>query len=250
MPLISSIVLIFVCLVATGCTVSGPMPTDLSIVHIGASRSQIEKALGKPLEHQYKERGGTYVYSFSRGCVGEAQVIDPKTGGYLGPLLIGLAPIAMTSAHSDISEMVKDTMSITFDEDDRVIKFSDIPAHTPHCEDVLRAVKAKDRRNSLNDAKSHFYKESFSKHIILACDNNSTSQYIIAQYYQNGTGVSRNFVESYKWFTLASRDGNKSIIKFREVLADKMTTDEVITAENLVAIWQPHSSDCTTHATP
>lgn len=56
--------------------------------------------------------------------------------------------------------------------------------------------------------------------------------------YCNGWAVPQDFVQSYKWFTLAA-DPNDDAGKYLDLVAAKMTPDQIAEAQELARKWQP-----------
>lgn len=64
----------------------------------------------------------------------------------------------------------------------------------------------------------------------------------LAFLYETGQGVLQNFVEAYKWSALAARNGVARDPR-RGDLAATMTAEQVATAEQAVALWQPEARE-------
>ncbi len=54
-----------------------------------------------------------------------------------------------------------------------------------------------------------------------------------------GRGVPQDYVEAHKWLSLAASRGERAALKERDVLAAKMTAEQVAAAQERVAAWQP-----------
>ena len=65
------------------------------------------------------------------------------------------------------------------------------------------------------------------------------SQYNLAILYARGIGVELNFVESYKWFALAGREGDKDSLKKRDDVGARIDPQSLATVRNAVASWSP-----------
>jgi TPR repeat protein len=60
--------------------------------------------------------------------------------------------------------------------------------------------------------------------------------------YDNGQGVSQDYVLVYMWFSLAAAGGDKSAGKRRrDIAASKMTPKQIAEAERLAREWKPKS---------
>ena len=69
-------------------------------------------------------------------------------------------------------------------------------------------------------------------------------------YYQ-GRGVPQDYSQAYHWLNLAAANGGKDAIKYRDVLAAKMTASQIEEAERLARIWSAkHIKDPNIPETP
>ncbi|MEO5864495.1 MAG: SEL1-like repeat protein, partial [Nitrospiraceae bacterium] len=57
--------------------------------------------------------------------------------------------------------------------------------------------------------------------------------------YDEGQGVSKNFVQAYKWYSLAATNGDKPAPQLRDLLANQMTPAQIAEAEKLAQEWKP-----------
>ena len=56
--------------------------------------------------------------------------------------------------------------------------------------------------------------------------------------YFNGEGVAQDYIEAYKWFDLAGRGGFESALKYRSLVSDKMTPEQIEDAQRRAAAWK------------
>lgn len=73
---------------------------------------------------------------------------------------------------------------------------------------------------------------------------NAVAQIRLARQYAEGVGLSRDFVQAFKWFTVAALRGSDSYVrtnaaKGRDDTAIKMTPAQVSEAERLAREWTP-----------
>ena len=65
--------------------------------------------------------------------------------------------------------------------------------------------------------------------------------------YDNGEGVPQDYVQAHKWINLAaSRASGPDAEKYRkarDVVADKMTSDQIAKAQQLASEWKPKTWD-------
>jgi len=70
-----------------------------------------------------------------------------------------------------------------------------------------------------------------------AADNgNANSQYDIAQMYEQGKGVSKDYSQAYKWYSIASNKIEEGTFAIT-ALSDKMTTDQIEKGQAMAKNW-------------
>ncbi len=57
--------------------------------------------------------------------------------------------------------------------------------------------------------------------------------------YEEGWGVAQNYVQAHMWYNLAAAQGEKDASKGRDILAEKMTPDQIAEAQKLAREWKP-----------
>ncbi|NNE84348.1 MAG: hypothetical protein HKN28_10295, partial [Alphaproteobacteria bacterium] len=67
----------------------------------------------------------------------------------------------------------------------------------------------------------------------LAKQGNGGAQYKLGVSYANGRGVTRDYVEAYKWLNIAGAQNNAKAVEGRDAVARRMTPAEIETAQNL-----------------
>jgi uncharacterized protein len=72
------------------------------------------------------------------------------------------------------------------------------------------------------------------------------AQLSLGYLYAEGLGVPQNYVQAYKWYSLAvaglpvsNTENREYAIKYRDHLAAKMTPDQVAEAQKLASAWKP-----------
>ena len=70
------------------------------------------------------------------------------------------------------------------------------------------------------------------------------AQYQLGQAYFDGSGVARDYVSAYLWFTIAAGqtpliDNRKQLIELRNIAAARMTPEQEADAKRRVAAWKP-----------
>jgi TPR repeat protein len=56
--------------------------------------------------------------------------------------------------------------------------------------------------------------------------------------YFNGEGVAQDYIEAYKWFDLAGRGGFEDALKYRGVVSDRMTPEQIEDAQRRAGAWK------------
>jgi hypothetical protein len=57
--------------------------------------------------------------------------------------------------------------------------------------------------------------------------------------YDNGNGVPQDYVQAHMWFNLAGVQGDEDATKKRDIVAAKMTPDQIAEAQRLAREWKP-----------
>ena len=61
----------------------------------------------------------------------------------------------------------------------------------------------------------------------------------LGRMYAQGLGVLQDYIEAHKWFNLAASRGEAAALQARDALAEKMTPQQVATAQERAASWRP-----------
>ena len=75
------------------------------------------------------------------------------------------------------------------------------------------------------------------------------SQFNLAVLYENGLGVKRDMKMAFMWLALAARNGDKDAVRRRDILRGKLTAEEIVAAEQMIAALEagaerPHDQRC------
>lgn len=73
--------------------------------------------------------------------------------------------------------------------------------------------------------------------------NLADSQFNLAILYQNGVGLEKNLVSSYKWFSLAARQGDIDAASRRDKIEKSLKKEELLLASQLLQKWKPLAVD-------
>ena len=57
--------------------------------------------------------------------------------------------------------------------------------------------------------------------------------------YANGEGIPQNDSEAYFWFLLASVNGDENSVKFRDLVAQRLTPEQRAEVQSRAAAWRP-----------
>lgn len=63
------------------------------------------------------------------------------------------------------------------------------------------------------------------------------AQHRLGVMYANGQGVPQDYVQAHMWFNLAGSAGNADAVKFRDIVAERMTPDQIAEAQRLAGEW-------------
>lgn len=74
---------------------------------------------------------------------------------------------------------------------------------------------------------------------VSAVDGYAEAQNILGVMYDNGQGVAQNYVQAHQWFNLAAANGMSIAVKHRDVIAQKMTSQQIVEAQKLAREWKP-----------
>lgn len=64
------------------------------------------------------------------------------------------------------------------------------------------------------------------------------AQYILGRMFARGDGVLQDFVEAHKWYNLAASRGQRLAAVARDVVADRMSPEQLATAQSLARDWR------------
>ena len=74
----------------------------------------------------------------------------------------------------------------------------------------------------------------------LAADQGfAEAQFNLGGMYGSGQGVPQDFVQAHMWFNLAAAQGNENGKKGRDLVAKKMTPQQIAQAQELARNWKP-----------
>jgi len=65
------------------------------------------------------------------------------------------------------------------------------------------------------------------------------AQYNFGVMYHKGLGVPQDYVMAHMWFSLAAAQAHEDAIKIRDMVAARMTREQIAEAERLAREWKP-----------
>jgi len=78
---------------------------------------------------------------------------------------------------------------------------------------------------------------------IAAERSNRQAQFVLGVFYARGQGVPQDHVQAYMWLNLAGMTGAKDAIEARDMVAERMTQEQLIEAHRMTREWQPRKGD-------
>ena len=85
------------------------------------------------------------------------------------------------------------------------------------------------------------YKEAVKWYRLAAAQGAAYAQATLGILYAEGQGVPQDYVQAHMWFNLAGAGGEAAAIANRDVVARKMTPDQIAEAQRLAREWKPRS---------
>jgi uncharacterized protein len=72
-----------------------------------------------------------------------------------------------------------------------------------------------------------------------ADQGNANAQFQLGILCFDGEGMPKDYIKAYMWISLAAAQGNKNAIKNRDIVASKMTPQQIAEARRLAMEWKP-----------
>jgi uncharacterized protein len=91
-------------------------------------------------------------------------------------------------------------------------------------------------------AVSQDYKESVRWYRLAADQGLVGAQRSLGVMYDEGKGVPQDYVQAHMWYNLAGANGDADGVKNRDIVARKMTPDQIAEAQRLAREWKPKAS--------
>ena len=78
----------------------------------------------------------------------------------------------------------------------------------------------------------------------LAADQgHAKAQNNLGSIYVEGKGVPQDYVLAHMWFNLSAAQGDEKAVEHRDIVAGKMTPDQLAEAQRLAREWKPSSKN-------
>ncbi len=72
----------------------------------------------------------------------------------------------------------------------------------------------------------------------LAEQGHTEAQWSLGVMYERGRGVPKDYVQAYRWYTLAASQGDDLAEKFKDYLGESMTLEQLAEAQRLAREWR------------
>ena len=74
---------------------------------------------------------------------------------------------------------------------------------------------------------------------LAAAQGDASAQFNLGRMYYLGEGVPEDYVQAYKWWNLAAASGDTSAVKNKNIVAEKMTKEQIAEAQRLSTAFKP-----------
>ena len=95
------------------------------------------------------------------------------------------------------------------------------------------------RMYSLGQGVPQDYAEAMKWYRKAAEQGDASAQNNLGVMYDNGEGVPQDYVEAHMWFNLAAAQGNAQAKTNRDLVAKRMTSEQIAEAQRLAREWRP-----------
>ncbi len=268
MKAVATVLVLIGSLSLQGCSVKdaafGIERTDVSQIQIGWSREQVEELLDAPID-AFECPGGTrtkYIYD-------RLPPVEPNLGEAAGLVAFELLTLGASEIyHSCREKCQRGILDIVFDDNDTVMLLR--PLSEPYdvgdlcsrgdgwiyfCKRTQERASKMDTPRLIRGPDDQLIETGcftgFLRICNLAHNNDPRRQYDMGTFFRDGKlPVSESRVNAYTWFSLAAQGGGEVTLlvptakRQRDKVAAKMSEDEIVEAERLVAEWEPNPAEC------
>jgi len=87
------------------------------------------------------------------------------------------------------------------------------------------------------------YQEAFRWSRSAAVQGYASAQNNLGVMYRKGQGVAQDYIQAHLWYNLAASeltdDDRERAVKNRDLMAEKMTSEQIVEAQRLAREWKP-----------
>lgn len=102
---------------------------------------------------------------------------------------------------------------------------------------TVRADGEEDFFRGVTEYRARNYTEAVSWFNKAAEQGEADAQFLLGRMYYDGNSISTDYVEAYKWFTIASANGVRVAPRYRDGIARSMTAEQISEGERRSADW-------------
>ena len=282
------LVVIALCLVLPGCMtyqgVFGIEATDLSSLHPGMDRAEVEGVLGSPEETDQWQQGAKVHYDYDRGYISPAEE-SPGTMA-LAPFILTLEVMFPVMELYAVCTQVcqKGRLEVLYSKGSQLVAARVIPRDFGGCANTARlragctdVANRADPSSFPSNLSTGFQRQRngncympFAQAVKLSTEvqivmfntcisssaypmwtciaankGHNDAQPLLASLYRGRDRIGTDLVRAYTWYTIA---GTEHAIERRVDLIEQMTPAQLAEAERLVAEWKPNPAECETIA--
>jgi|GEM_PF-7037414 hypothetical protein len=238
---------VFAALALTGCAAfTGVPPSDMSSVHVGASRSAVQQVLGEPVAAVADGCGTVETYSYDRGAEPLEPIYSLAMFHPAAPLVVGLI------AHPFVVYGQESEINVAFGPD------GDVIAYAPADEDDWSALLQENHLWTDDEGPegiaeryyriglTHWRQNPIAQSCLCrsAHMGHAESQVQLARLHRLASSSHDDMLSAYTWYAVAERHGAAHAGEERAAIAAKMSPQERLSAERTALAWQPDPAMC------
>lgn len=103
--------------------------------------------------------------------------------------------------------------------------------------DIAKAIEAEKNKRREEDGVAAYgngnYALALTKFRRLAAQGHAKAQFNLGVMYGNGQGVAQDYTKTHMWFNIAAVKGDKDAVKNRDVIAGRMTAQQISEAQKM-----------------
>lgn len=243
----TAIAVLSVTALVAGCAAfNGVPPSDLSTVHVGVQRNDVDEVLGEPVHAVDTGCGRVVTYAYDRGAPPLEPIYSLAMLHPAAPLVVGLI------AHPLIVRGQRGALDIAYDPDDAVLAYAPTDEREwPTLFEDNRLWYEGDAVDAIGEryyraALAH-WRESSVAHACLcrsAHMGHAGAQLQLARLHRLAPAGADDARTAYVWYAVAERHGAPNVAAERSTLADRLGDAATREAERDAALWQPDPARC------